>query len=62
MPKRTHIAFLAAIVISSFLVLKIQLILRMKGQFKKGRKERLQREDLKPPGAFILEPFGKPIS
>jgi hypothetical protein len=34
----------------------------MKGQFKKRRKERLQREDLKPLGAFILEPSGKPIS
>jgi hypothetical protein len=33
-----------------------------KGQFKKGREERLQRENLNPFGAFILDSSGKPIS
>jgi hypothetical protein len=33
-----------------------------KGQFKKGKESRLQRENLNPPGAFILDPSGKSIS
>jgi hypothetical protein len=54
--------FFVTIIVPSFLVLEIYLIFIEKGQFKKGRKERLQRETLNPFGAFILDPSGKSIS
>jgi hypothetical protein len=33
-----------------------------KGQCRNGKKKGLQRETQNPPGAFIFDPSGKPIS
>jgi len=53
--------FLVTIIGSSFLVLKIQSIFIKKGQFRKGREERPQR-DLKSPWSLAIGHFRKSIS
>jgi cell division protein FtsI/penicillin-binding protein 2 len=62
MPKRIHIDFFVAIIVFPLLVLKVQWLFIKKGQFREGRKERLQRKTLNPLGAFILGRSGKSIS
>jgi hypothetical protein len=58
---RIFIEFFVTIIGSSFLVLKIQSIFIKKGQFRKGREEKPQR-DLKSPWSLAIGHFRKSIS